>query len=92
MIVQINSENDLGQLEECVRSALGAQRLDVSIMRSKPYIDLRRALLLGLGGGAPSLSGGTYFHMEDVVLRVLQWAPLLVWVGHRDAEIFEDDL
>ena len=92
MIVQISTEADLSALEECVRSALGAQRLDVSILRSKPYIDLRRALLLGLGGGAQPLSGGTYFHMEDLVLRVLQWDPPLVWVGHRDAEIFEDDL
>jgi len=75
-----------------VREALGAQRFDVSVLRSKPYIDMRRTLLCLLGGGHVSnLPGGFYFHKEDLVLRILQREPLLVWVGFRDAEIYEEE-
>ena len=51
MIVHLSTEVDLTELENKVREALGAQRFDVSVLRSKPYIDMRRTLLCLLGGG-----------------------------------------
>ncbi len=92
MIVELNSEEDLPALESSIREALGAQRFDVSVMRSKPYIDMRRALLCLLAGGhVTNLPGGCYFHNEDLVLRILQRQPLLVWVGFRDGEIYGEE-
>jgi hypothetical protein len=92
MLVQVACEDDLPKVEEGVRLALGAQRFDVSVLRSKPYIDLRRALLCVLGGGdCQGLPGAFYFHKEDLVLRIVQKQPLLVWVGFREMEIYENE-
>jgi hypothetical protein len=92
MIVSVSTEGDLEALENKVREALGAQRFDVSVLRSKPYIDMRRTLLCLLGGGhVTNLPGGFYFHKEDLVLRILQREPLLVWVGFRDGDIYGEE-
>ena len=92
MLVQVACEDDLPKVDEGVRLALGAQRFDVSVLRSKPYIDMRRALLCLLAGGhVTNLPGGCYFHKEDLVLRILQRQPLLVWVGFRDGEIYGEE-
>ena len=92
MLVEVACEDDLLKVEEALRLALGAQRFDVSVLHSKPFIDMRRELLCMLGGDqVQGLPGSYYFHKEDLVLRIVQKNPVLVWVGFREMEIYENE-
>jgi len=50
------------------------------------------ALLCVLGGGdVQGMPSAFYFHKEDLVLRIVQKQPLLVWVGFREMVIYENE-
>lgn len=86
MLVEIKKQSDIDDLEHAIRATLGAQRLDVSVLRSKPYIDLRQKLLRHLDG-TEAVAMSAYFSGENLVLRVLSTEPLLVWCGCKEAEV-----
>jgi hypothetical protein len=83
MLVEIRCEEDLGTLESAILSLIGAQRLDASVLRSKPYIDMRQKILRDLhtGGRSCSLQSAC---MDELVLRVVSSSPILVWCDKRD--------
>jgi hypothetical protein len=86
MLVEIQEEGDLQKLETAILEMLGAERLDVSVLRSKPYIDLRQNVLKILQGKDEKISlFSTYFNMEDLVLRVVSSSPILVWCDKKEA-------
>jgi hypothetical protein len=85
MLVEIRSEEDLPSLENAIVAMLGAQRLDVSVLRSKPYIELRQHIMKRLNGETHSMCyNSTYFANEDLVLRILSHSPILVWCDKKD--------
>jgi hypothetical protein len=85
MLVEIRSEEDLPNLEHAIMAMLGAQRLDVSVLRSRPYIELRQTILRKLNGESNLLTHtNTYFSNEDLVLRILTNSPILVWCDKKD--------
>jgi len=85
MLVEIHGSEDLHKLEHAICLALGAQRLDVSVLRSRPYIELRQSILRN----QVPVPATTYFPNENLVIRVLQKYPLLLWCGHRDPDTEE---
>lgn len=88
MLIEIKNEEDLQKLEDAIRDAVGAQRMDVSVLRSRPYIELRQNLMRLLDQSEPkSPIDATYFANETTVLRIVTTRPLLVWCGHKDADI-----
>jgi hypothetical protein len=92
MLVDIQSEEDLARLESAILSMLGAQRLDVSVLKSKPYIDLRQTILRNLQGKPHARNQScTYFSMEDLVLRIVSSNPIIVWCDKRDVLPMEDE-
>lgn len=88
MLIEIKTEEDLQKLEDAIRDAVGAQRMDVSVLRSRPYIELRQNLIKLLDQSElKSPIDTTYFANEATVLRIVTTRPLLVWCGHKDANI-----
>lgn len=85
MLVEIHGEEDLPNLESAIVSMLGAQRLDVSVFRSRPYIELRQHIMRKLHGKEEPLAHySTYFSNEDLVLRIISHSPILVWCDKKD--------
>ena len=92
MILEIRSTEDLSLLEEAVMATVGAQRLDVGLFHSRPYITFRRNIMRHLQDPTvPPLEGGVYFSAEQVVLRWLSTSPPTVWCGIKDAPILPDN-
>lgn len=90
MFVEIHGPDDLTGLEDAIRKAIGAERIDVSIFRSRPYVDLRQRILKGFESEQNTLLYETvYFASEMLVLRVVGVQPLLVWCGYKDVAIYK---
>lgn len=91
MIIEIHTTQDLTKLEEAVAAHVGAQRLDVSILRSRPYITFRQNIVKSLEcPDTPAPQGNVYFSGEQLLLRQLCSRPITVWCGVKDAEIFDE--
>ena len=92
MLVDITSALDLDRLEDCIRQHLGAQRLDVSVLRSKPYLDLRTSILKHIDGGQDMPGAPTVFAQNNLIVRlVCRGPPLTMWVGACDVNVCDDD-
>ena len=88
MILEIKSTSDLSTLEDALRDVVGAERFDVSLLRSRPYIQFRQVILRCLASDNPSLPEAVYFSNENVVLRIIYGGPCpTVWCGTKEISV-----
>lgn len=91
MIIELRQHEDLLKIEEAMREMLGARRLDFSVLYSRNYIEFRQMLMKHVADNQPVQLLRATFSNETLMLRVIQTEPVLVWIGHKDAETSTED-
>ena len=87
--IQINAPEDLLHLEERLAYLAKSERADLALLRSRPYMQFRNAVITHLQQhGASSLSAGreVHFWLAGIQIKVMEVCDsgVRVWTGVTD--------
>lgn len=80
MFLVIRDEGDLDKLESLIRETLRSKRMDVSLLKSMAYIELRQNIIKNKLERRKTI----HFSNENVYIEILSVNPLTVYCGHKD--------